>query len=355
VQLGGAFGLRALNERLLIGPEVWASTVVSDDGDGLLRRKTTPFEAIMGAHYDVTPRWRVGGGVGPGLSRGLGTPAVRVLASVEWVPGPIEEPPSPPPDSDLDGILDTVDACPTDRGEPNDDPALHGCPPPPSDRDGDGIIDAKDACPDEPGEPDSENPERHGCPPPPDRDGDGIIDEQDACPEQAGPESDDPERHGCPPPPDRDGDGIIDEQDACPERPGPESDDPKRHGCPKAIVEDSSIRILERIEFDTGKATLRPESDAVLQAVADILKKYADITKVSVEGHTDNRGAARFNRGLSRRRAASVVAWLVARGIEAKRLSSKGFGADKPIDSNQTDEGRQNNRRVEFKILDAKN
>ncbi len=71
-----------------------------------------------------------------------------------------------------------------------------------------------------------------------------------------------------------------------------------------------------------------------------------------MEGHTDNRGSAAYNKALSQRRAASVVNWLVSRGIDKKRLSSKGMGLEKPIDTNDTDEGRQNNRRVEFHIVE---
>ena len=108
---------------------------------------------------------------------------------------------------------------------------------------------------------------------------------------------------------------------------------------------------MERVEFDTNKATIRPESDGVLTAVLDILKGHPEIKKVSVEGHTDNRGARFYNIGLSKRRAASVVKWLTSRGIDKGRLTSNGFGPDKPIDTNDTEDGRQNNRRVEFNIV----
>lgn len=72
---------------------------------------------------------------------------------------------------------------------------------------------------------------------------------------------------------------------------------------------------------------------------------------MSIEGHTDNRGGAAYNHGLSQKRAASVVKWLVSHGIEAGRLTSVGYGQERPLDSNATDEGRQNNRRVEFHIV----
>ncbi|PIE05441.1 MAG: porin, partial [Sorangium cellulosum] len=69
-------------------------------------------------------------------------------------------------------------------------------------------------------------------------------------------------------------------------------------------------------------------------------------------GHTDNRGVRAFNVGLSKQRAAAVVKWLVNHGVEANRLVSKGHGPDKPMGSNDTEQGRQSNRRVEFLIID---
>jgi outer membrane protein OmpA-like peptidoglycan-associated protein len=87
--------------------------------------------------------------------------------------------------------------------------------------------------------------------------------------------------------------------------------------------------------------------------VLTVLTSHPEITHVSVEGHTDNVGAAAMNKSLSGRRAASVVDWLVKHGIDKARLSSVGFGMERPIDSNDTPEGRQNNRRVEFHIEDG--
>ncbi len=347
---GAAVGARLMEGKLLVGPEVYGSTVVSDGGDGLFSRKTTPFELIAGGHYRIGDQWRLGAGVGPGLTRGFGAPKVRVLASIEWFPGVEKAPPPPPSDRDGDGILDGDDACPEVAGVRSDDPSKHGCPLP-SDRDGDGVVDDQDACPDEPGVA-TEDPKTNGCPLPKDRDGDGVVDEQDACPDEPGVKTNDPRTNGCPLPKDRDGDGILDELDACPDQPGVASDDPKKNGCPKAEIVGKEIRILERVEFDTNKATIRPESDPVLSAVLDILKKYPDITKISVEGHTDNRGGAGHNMQLSRKRAAAVVEWLTSRGIDAGRLTSKGWGQSKTIDTNDTPEGRQNNRRVEFHIIE---
>ena len=104
------------------------------------------------------------------------------------------------------------------------------------------------------------------------------------------------------------------------------------------------------MKFKTGSAEILPVSDATLNAVLAILSEHSEIKNVRVEGHTDNRGGADMNMNLSSRRAASVVKWLVAHGVDKSRLVSKGFGLTRPIDSNDTDEGRQNNRRVEFHI-----
>jgi OmpA-OmpF porin, OOP family len=349
VNFAAAVGARVLDDKLLVGPEIYGSTGVSD-GDAVFARKSTPFELVLGGHYQITEEWRAGAGLGPGISRGFGTPQLRVLASVEWSPAAAK--PIAPVDSDGDGIVDDQDACRETPGVATSDPKTNGCPPP-KDSDGDGIIDPEDACPNVAGIKTSD-PKTNGCPPPSDADKDGIVDAQDACPAEPGPASTDPAKNGCPLPKDSDGDGIIDPEDACPEQKGDKNVDPKKNGCPKAVVIKGEIKILERIEFDTGKATIRPESDGVLQAVLKIMKEHPEINQVRVEGHTDNRGAKGLNLTLSRNRAAAVVQWLVAQGIEKKRLTSQGLGQTKPIDTNDTDAGRQNNRRVEFHIVENK-
>lgn len=351
LDVGAAVGFKVADERLVFGPELnWATTLIDD---AAFRPRNTPSELLFGMHVNVSDAWRIGAGVGPGLTRGTGTPDVRVVGSIEWAPPPKEKEVAPPPDTDGDGILDANDACPQEAGVPNEDPALHGCPAP-VDTDGDGIVDKDDACPEEAGEP-NEDPRLHGCPVVKDRDGDGVPDDEDACPDEAGvADPVDASKNGCPLPKDRDGDGILDVDDACPDHPGvAHPEDPKKHGCPRVVVEKGEIRIMERIEFDTGKATIRTESDSILEAVRAVLAEHTEIKKVEVQGHTDNKGAAGFNKALSQRRAASVVKWLTSKGIEADRLVAVGYGLEKPIDSNDTDEGRQNNRRVQFVILEG--
>jgi outer membrane protein OmpA-like peptidoglycan-associated protein len=358
-------------KQLLIGPEIFGSTVT--DPDSFFEKRTTPLEWLLGAHYSAGD-FRFGAGMGTGLTRGWGTPILRTVFSAEWTPD-IDK------DSDGDHIFDREDACPTVPGVRTTNPRTNGCPLPvvaaPKDRDGDGIADDQDACPDVPGVA-NVDPAKNGCPPdrdndkiydkedacpdvpgvhsddpakngcPPDRDGDGIIDTEDACPDVAGVKNEDPKKNGCPS--DRDNDGILDAVDACPDAPGPADQDPKKNGCPLARIEGGQVKISEQVKFKTGSAEILRDSDPLLTAVGTILKEHPELTKVRVEGHTDNRGAAAMNKNLSEKRAASVVKWLTTFGIDTKRLSAKGFGLEKPIDSNDTDEGRTNNRRVEFHI-----
>jgi OOP family OmpA-OmpF porin len=255
-------------------------------------------------------------------------------------------------DRDKDGITDDEDACPDVPGVRSSDPKKNGCPLP-NDRDGDGFLDNVDACPDVPGVA-SDDPTKNGCPIPPDRDKDGIPDREDDCPDEPGVRSEVPGRNGCPP--DSDGDGIIDPKDACPGIPGPPDPDPTKNGCPKARIEKDQIVITERVEFETDSAKLLESSNGILVAVMNILKEHDELTKVLVEGHTDNVGGAVYNKGLSERRAKSVVKWLVDHGIDRLRLIDAGIGLERPIDTNSTAAGRQRNRRVEFHIVagDAK-
>jgi OmpA-OmpF porin, OOP family len=105
--------------------------------------------------------------------------------------------------------------------------------------------------------------------------------------------------------------------------------------------------ILEGVTFETGKATLTPESQTILNGVAESLVANEEI-KVQVAGHTDNTGGRALNQRLSRSRAESVRQYLIERGVAADRLTAAGFGPDKPVASNRTAEGRQQNRRVEL-------
>ena len=121
----------------------------------------------------------------------------------------------------------------------------------------------------------------------------------------------------------------------------------------KAVLRDDKIEILEKVQFETGSADILEESFALLDEVADILEKNPGVTKVRVEGHTDSKGSKRFNKRLSQKRANAVRDYLVDKGIDKSRFKAKGFGQAKPIADNDTDEGRAENRRVEFNILEG--
>jgi outer membrane protein OmpA-like peptidoglycan-associated protein len=114
-------------------------------------------------------------------------------------------------------------------------------------------------------------------------------------------------------------------------------------------IEAGQVKIREQIRFKFDSAEI-VDSQPIIEAVAKTLKEHPEIKHLRVEGHTDSVGTAVYNKDLSRRRAAAVKQALVRTGIEKQRLSSDGFGFDKPIDDNTTDEGRAANRRVEFHI-----
>lgn len=220
-----------------------------------------------------------------------------------------------------------------------------------SDRDGDGIPDDIDACPDDK-EDGLGNDPHDGCPLPPDRDGDGIPDQFDKCPDVPEDKDGIDDGDGCPET-DADNDGIPDTEDACPKVPGKKNSDPKKNGCPTLIsAEGGVVRVLQQVHFKFGTAEIMQDSYPVLQEIADLLKANKGIKRMSIEGHTDNKGSAELNKTLSGQRAAAVVTWLTQHGIEANRLESHGFGMEKPIETNDTDDGRAKNRRVEFKILE---
>jgi len=230
------------------------------------------------------------------------------------------------PDTDGDGIEDRKDACPETPGLAE----YNGCP----DTDGDGIPDPQDACPTVAG-----IAALNGCP---DADGDGITDAEDECPNEAGPAA----NNGCPYE-DRDGDGVLDKDDDCPDVPGTVAN----NGCPEVTTEiiDQLNEYGKTILFDYDKATIRQESYDALQSIADIMMEYPN-SDFHVEGHTDSRGSDAYNEKLSRERAASVMTYLTTKGIPATRLTSEGYGETRPIATNNTAAGRQQNRRVEISL-----
>jgi len=230
------------------------------------------------------------------------------------------------PDTDGDGIEDSKDACPNEAGPAE----LNGCP----DSDGDGVADKDDNCPSVAG-----LKALKGCP---DADGDGVTDADDNCPNVAGPAA----NKGCPWP-DTDGDGVLDKDDKCPDVKGTVAN----NGCPEVSeeVQKTLNAYAKTILFDTGKSSIKKQSEGVLADIIKILKEYPN-SKFTVEGHTDSVGSEASNQKLSDARALSVKQYLVEHGIDEFRLSSMGYGESKPIDTNATSKGRANNRRVEINL-----
>ena len=320
-------------------------------------------------------------GAGPGVLRGAGVPLVRVFAGLlyaretgdidhDGIPDDVDKCPTvaedfdgfedhdgcPEDDNDGDRIPDSKDLCPNEPETINGFQDADGCPDEVPDRDHDGIPDNLDKCPDAGGPDIIRNPKSpyYGCP---DRDHDGIPDHLDKCPDVPEPTDDLWDGSGCPHIRDTDKDGIPDDVDACPTVPGVPSEDPQKNGCPDAgpkLVEfsDAGIKILERVEFATGKDQIQgAQSFKVLDAVASILNGRTDVTLIEVQGHTDNAGVAAQNTTLSQKRAEAVIKYLTSKGLDAGRLAAKGYGPDKPIADNKSTLGKQKNRRVEFIIL----
>jgi len=263
----------------------------------------TGLEGLLGLRGDLGGGFSSLFGVGTGLSTesGFGREGVRAFAGVRWQ--------QHFHDRDGDGIADDEDRCPDVR------------------EDRDGFEDA-DGCPD------------------PDNDKDGVPDTEDACPMDAGPK----EYQGCP---DSDRDEIPDNEDKCPDEFGV----PQRDGCPPddplAVYEGGKIDLRGAVNFDTGKATIKRDSWAVLDQVAKVLRENPQVKRVRIDGHTDSQGSASLNRSLSKRRAEAVVQYLVEKGIARQRFDSAGFGEDQPIADNRTALGRAKNRRVEFTVLET--
>ncbi len=380
--------------------------------------QSSPMEALGGLQIQLPANFVAQLGAGAGLSPGVGSPTLRAFASIGYTPmitdrdgdgipdtqdqcpdapedmdgfededgcpdldndqdaipdaqdqcpddaedkdGFEDEDGCPDPDNDADGILDVDDKCPDQAGVAE----YKGCPVP--DRDGDGIPDDKDLCPDQPEDFDKFQDD-DGCPDP-DNDGDGVLDVDDKCPDTFGVAA----YQGCPIP-DRDGDGIPDDKDLCPDEPetfnGFQDDDGCPDGKETVVITETEIKILEKVFFDTGKDTIQKRSFKLLDTVATVLAQNPRVTKLRVEGHTDDVGNDSKNLDLSKRRARSVMNYLTGKGVSAERLESEGFGEDVALckelpeltrDKKATRANRKaieacraDNRRVEFRIIEV--
>ena len=261
-------------------------------------------------------------------------------------------------DSDGDGVGDEQDMCPVEAGT-----LANGCPV--RDSDADGVMDPQDRCVSEPGLVPTGCPERDadqdgvldtsdqclsekggapsGCP---DGDVDGFLDRDDKCPAVPGVAPD-----GCVA--DADGDGILAANDRCPDQAETKNGFEDTDGCPDELpaAVKNFVGVIAGIEFDNDRADIRPSSEMALSKAATVLSEYPSL-RVEIVGHTDSRGSRDHNLELSQKRAEAVKQNLVARGIDASRIQSRGAGPDTPLTTNDTAEGRQKNRRIEFRVIE---
>lgn len=230
-------------------------------------------------------------------------------------------------DADDDGVVGNADECPNQSGLAK----YHGCPVP--DADDDGINDENDLCPNAQG-----TVKYHGCPIP-DKDKDGINDETDKCPNEKGLDR----YQGCPIP-DTDKDGINDEEDQCPTLPGILGN----HGC--ANLQPLIDRFSSNLKYASGKTLLSKQLFAGLDSILLVMKAYPNMT-LAIGGHTDNTGPLKINQKLSEQRALVVSDYLIKKGIDNKRVTTKGYADTRPIGDNKTVQGRSMNRRCDIIVL----
>ena len=335
--LGAAYGQIQVRPKQVDADRIWATTgPIGIDLGMNLGYRFTPNVGIFvqPGVYTLLPDFSLGLSATVGLDLAIGS-----------VGGPPPPPPEPEPeDDDRDGdrILNHNDACPEEGEDVDGYEDEDGCPE--LDNDADGLVDAADACPREAEDMDGYE-DSDGCPER-DNDGDGVADVDDACPNEIGVGI----ARGCPEP-DRDGDGVVDRMDNCPEEAGPR----ENHGCLEeqfVEIQEDRLVITQIIYFRTNRDVIEDRSFPLLAQIANVLNSHPEITRISIEGHTDSRGRARNNLTLSQRRARSVMNHLMTTGgVDASRLSSEGYGSTRPVVENATtEEEHAQNRRVEFVI-----
>jgi outer membrane protein OmpA-like peptidoglycan-associated protein len=301
VQLGLAAGARLVDGRLTVGPELAASTTLTN----AFSAPSTSADLMLGAHFDVNSQWRLGLGVGRGLTVSLGSPTVRGLLSVEWTPAGDQE-------CQAQRAQDLAHALERETIER-------------AAREQEAVALAKQAA--------------------------AAQAAQEAARRAAQELADSEEAARRRKLADDDGDGIANGEDACPAEAGIASAEPKKNGCQTGAVVGDQLVLLDSVRFATNSDVILSESDVVLGKVLEAIQKLPADYRYRVEGHTDAMGPAAFNKDLSERRAKAVVAWLLKKGLDGKRFEAAGIGAERPISPNDTEEHRKVNRRVEFHIV----
>lgn len=340
------------------------------------RVSSDPAELLFGLAYNLgrTQRAQLFATGGVGLNEGFGTPDWRALGGIRFGAS-LAEVATKSNDTDGDGISDANDACVNDKEDADKFEDADGCPE--ADNDKDGFLDGADKCPNE-AETVNQFADDDGCPDIGDRDGDGLADDTDKCPDEAEDLDGFEDDNGCPDL-DNDKDGVADTTDKCPLEPGPvenngcpdtdgdgdgvvdrldncpaEAGTKENQGCKakqQVVITDTGLQILDIVYFKTNSDVILKKSYPLLNNVAAVITAQTRIAKIRVEGHTDSQGDDDSNLDLSQRRADSVKAYLIERGVAADRLQGQGFGETMPVDSNDTKAGRAKNRRVEFKIV----
>jgi outer membrane protein OmpA-like peptidoglycan-associated protein len=138
-----------------------------------------------------------------------------------------------------------------------------------------------------------------------------------------------------------------------PPPPPPKPEEPPQPP-PRVELRDNKIEFKEKIQFEVNKSVIKPESDSLLHDIAEVIKKNPQVKKLSIEGHASAEGDAKADKKLSDDRAKAVMNHLVKKeSVEAARLVAKGWGEEKPIADNATEDGKEKNRRVEFLVVEA--
>ena len=342
--------------------------VKTNNADDIAKDTDAELYLGVGAKYRVDNGWGLRGDARilfPPSSKGTGfTEDYEILLSIYKEFGRKVEQKvavvTGPKDSDGDGIPDDKDKCPNEPEDKDGFQDEDGCPD--LDNDNDGIPDAQDKCPLEPEDKDGFQDD-DGCPDP-DNDGDGIPDAADKCPLEPEDKDGFQDDDGCPDP-DNDNDGVLDAQDKCPDQPETKNGYQDEDGCPDEIPAKLKkfTGKIEGINFKTSSAEILASSNKTLDAAAAVLIEFKDL-KLEIQGHTDDvpllpTKGSKFqnNQDLSQGRADSVRDYLVSKGVDTARLTTKGYGDTVPLDDPKALKGgklnaaRAKNRRVEFKLV----